>query len=128
MKKIKKVGALFAAGYIGYPMLEMLWRGRTHISMAITGGVCFPLLYGVNHALQDKKLLHRCLFGSAAVTGVELTAGEICNRNHQVWDYSSKFLNFRGQICPQFSILWFLLCSGLFPLCSVIEKTTKVLD
>lgn len=38
---------LFVIGGAIYVMLELFWRGRSHVSMAIAGGVSLVLLYGV---------------------------------------------------------------------------------
>ena len=44
LKLIKNL-TLFAVGAVCYPVIEILWRGRTHISMAFTGGAVFVALY-----------------------------------------------------------------------------------
>ena len=31
---------LFLTGSWAYPAIEMLWRGETHSSMALAGGIC----------------------------------------------------------------------------------------
>ena len=47
--------------------------------------------------------------GAAAVTLLELATGLIVNRwlGWNVWDYSDMPLNFMGQICLPFTLLWF---------------------
>jgi uncharacterized membrane protein len=37
---------------------------------------------------------------------VELAAGMLVNRGYDVWDYRHMPLNFMGQICMPFSLLW----------------------
>ena len=39
MKMKLQTPAVFALGAAGYAALELLWRGRTHWTMALTGGV-----------------------------------------------------------------------------------------
>ena len=39
MKEFKQTTGLFFLGGIGYAGLEILWRGYTHWTMALTGGV-----------------------------------------------------------------------------------------
>ena len=46
------------------------------------------------------------VLGALIITAVELTAGLLFNRNHQVWDYRGQPGNFLGQICPVFCLLW----------------------
>ena len=64
---------LFLAGSWAYPAIEMLWRGRTHASMALAGGICLCL---INHVccdlLEDRSIPSRCLAGAGVITGVEL--------------------------------------------------------
>ena len=42
--KVLEYGCVFAAGGLGYGGLELLWRGRTHWSMLLCGGVCAVLV------------------------------------------------------------------------------------
>jgi len=44
--------------------------------------------------------------GVAAITGVELAAGLLVNRDYSVWDYRSQRGNILGQVCPAFMFLW----------------------
>ena len=110
MKKIKKVGALFAAGYIGYPMLEMLWRGWSHPSMFVVGGVCFVLIGELNgHLLRwNTPFVLQAVLCACVVTLVELISGLILNvwGGLNVWDYRSLPFNFMGQICLYYFLLW----------------------
>jgi len=40
------------------------------------------------------------------ITAVELATGLLVNRDHHIWDYRSLPLNYQGQICLPFSLLW----------------------
>ena len=97
-----KKAALFAIGGGVYVGLEMLWRGRSHISMFAAGGVCFLLL----GAMRRLSLTGRLILGPAAITAVELAAGLLVNRDYAVWDYRAMPGNFQGQICPAYCFLW----------------------
>ena len=44
--KVLEYGGVFTAGGLGYGGLELLWRGRTHWSMLLCGGVCAVLISG----------------------------------------------------------------------------------
>lgn len=105
MKILKKI-LLFCIGGLGYVMLETLWRGWSHISMFFAGGICFLLLGGLNNVRPRLPLLPRALVGAGVITMVELLAGLIANRSYTVWDYRSMPLNFYGQICLPFTLLW----------------------
>ena len=102
--KITRFLGLFALGGSTYVGLELLWRRRSHVSMFAAGGICFLLL----GKIRKLKLptIAKPLAGAAAITGVELGAGLLVNRDHHVWDYRAAPCNFKGQICLPFSLLW----------------------
>ena len=97
---------IFLLGGSAYVTLEMLWRGRSHISMFGAGGICLVLIGRLNELCPRMSLSARILAGAGLITVVELGTGLVANRDHSVWDYRQKRGNFRGQICPQFCLLW----------------------
>ena len=119
MGMIRKI-CFFLLGGIGYVGLELLWRGRSHISMFAAGGTCFLLL----GALQKKKLPPpaQCLLGAGIITTVELIIGLLFNRQYQVWDYRRMPMNFLGQICLPFSLLWIPLSLGAMSLYRYLDQ------
>lgn len=100
----------FIFGALGYGALEMLWRGRTHWSMLLTGGACFALMYLVATRSKD-AIWKKWIMCASLVTTLEFVVGCIVNLRlgWDVWDYSGEKYNLLGQICPLFSFLWFLL-------------------
>ena len=54
---------------------------------------------------------------AALVTAVELVAGCVINLwlDLDVWDYSTMPGNLWGQICPQYSAIWWVLCLVFIP-------------
>lgn len=54
---------------------------------------------------------------AALVTAVELAAGLLLNiwLGLGIWDYSHLPLNLWGQICPQFALVWWVLCLVFIP-------------
>ena len=54
---MKKNSLLFLVGSCAYPTLEMLWRGYTHSSMALAGGVCMVLINKICCERMQKKSL-----------------------------------------------------------------------
>lgn len=104
--KIWKNCLLFYTGGTVYLSLELLYRGRSHGSMFLAGGLCFLLIGHLNRVEPKLPLPLRAVVGAAIVTMVELGAGMIFNRQYQVWDYRDQPGNFMGQICPLFSALW----------------------
>lgn len=123
---VPKLLVTFAAGGVSYCALETLWRGRTHPSMALCGGTVLAVF--TKMVRKGGSRLGLCLRGCALITGCELLCGLVFNRDRQVWDYSRLPGNFRGQICPLFSALWFLLCIPLCGLCPLLERHLALLD
>ena len=110
---------LFCTGGAAYVALEWLWRGWSHSSMFLAGGSCFLLLGKLNSQRPRLPLLLRGLVGAGIITTVELLAGLLCNRDYRVWDYRHLPMNYHGQICLPFFLLWVplsLLAMGLYAL------------
>jgi uncharacterized membrane protein len=48
----------------------------------------------------------RALAGAGIITTVEYAIGLLANRNYTVWDYRNVPMNYHGQICLPFFLLW----------------------
>lgn len=122
---MKKYFMSFAVGAVGYGLAEIIARGYTHWSMALAGGTVLVLFTLINQS-RNIPFLVRCLFGMVIITSIEFVVGLLVNvaAGWGVWDYSDKPFNVMGQICPQFSAIWFLISIPAFWLSSFIE--TKV--
>ena len=94
-----------------YIIIELLYRGHTHYSMFIVGGICGVLIGLINDNTPDMPLLPQCVLGTVIITIIELLTGLFLNvyLGLNVWDYSNQPFNFMGQICPQFCIIWCIL-------------------
>ena len=121
---IKEYSVIYLVGSAGYSLLELLWRGFTHWTMAITGGVVLMLLYHTNCKLRSVNLWKKCFAGTFIISSVELIVGCIVNiiLRWNVWDYSRQHYNLLGQICLLYSVLWFFLCIPVNFLCALLEK------
>lgn len=119
MKYTKEL-AFFSLGGSAYVGLELLWRGRSHISMYGAGGVCFLLLGKLRE--RSLPLPLRAMAGAGIITAVELGTGLLVNRDHRVWDYRQRKGNFRGQICPGYCLLWMPLSLGAMGLYGWLER------
>lgn len=111
MKFLKYFG-LFSFGGLVYGILEIAWKGSTHISMFIAGGICFLLIDLIDEArLFAGSVILQAPLGAVCITAVELVSGVVVNRlmNLGVWDYSGLPLNLWGQICLPFSAIWLAL-------------------
>ena len=94
-----------------YVTIELLYRGHTHYSMFIVGGICGVLIGLINDNTPDIPLLPQCVLGAVIITIIELLTGLFLNvyLGLNMWDYSNQPFNFMGQICPQFCIIWCVL-------------------
>ena len=103
------LAANFSLGVAVYPWLEIFYRGYTHISMALAGGLAmaFFAFLGFFRLSRPSKMLLSCLF----VLILELNIGLICNMllGLSVWDYTALPFSFCGQICLFYAGLWLLL-------------------
>ncbi len=106
---IIKYSMIFFIGGICYGLLEVVYRGHTHPSMVVAGGICFTVIVLLDNMLRDRvNILLLALLGGIVITCVELVFGLIFNVWFKmgVWDYSSAPLNLYGQVCLPFSLLW----------------------
>lgn len=115
----------FLIGALGYPMLELAYRHRTHYSMSIAGGLSVVLIRRIS-GMRYNWLAKAVLCG-AGITGIEYLCGIIWNRRYTVWDYRREPMNYRGQICLRFTGLWCLL-SGAAMLLLPFADTHKKPD
>ena len=117
---------IFIFGAINYIAIELLWRGYTHWTMAIAGGLCAMLIYIFNSQFNYLSLLYKSFIGAIIITSVELVTGLIVNivLKWQVWDYSERYFNFMGQICLRYFIYWFLLCIPMIKLFDYFKEKT----
>ena len=122
--RIKRYLLFFIIGALGYAAIEIIWRGRTHWSMALAGGICFIIFSLVAEGFSDLPILIKGVLCAVGVTLVELVFGLIFNvlLGMSVWDYSNMPLNFLGQICPLFSLLWLGMALIFLPFANVLNK------
>ena len=112
LKAILKHAVLTLCGGCVYFLIEMAWRGHSHWTMAVLGGVCFVLIGDINEFIPwNMPLVLQGAIGSGTVTLLELVSGIILNLwlGLGIWDYSDMPFNFLGQICLPFSLLWVAL-------------------
>ena len=101
-----KKSVLFYLGGMCYSALELIWRGFSHWSMFLLGGSCFLILGRLEEIRPRLPLVPRGMAAAVVITALELGCGLLVNRRYQVWDYRHLPLNYRGQICLPFSLLW----------------------
>ncbi len=121
--KVKKILTVFTIGATLYAVIEILWRGFTHWTMMIAGGISLCGIYGINGALCKKRIISKCALCSLLITLIEFICGVVINIFFKldVWDYSSKRFNILGQICPLYTFFWFLLSMPAVMVCNFIK-------
>lgn len=120
IKKSLQAIFLICTGGMTYYNFEILFRGFSHISMFLCGGLSFYTIGTLNESPRRHfSFLFQMFLGSIIITGYEFITGIIINLHMHlnVWDYSKIPLNIKGQICLPFSILWFFLS----PICIVVD-------
>lgn len=114
MCRSTKRAILWMIGGAIYVCLELAWRGHSHWTMFVLGGMCFVMLGLLNEVLPwSMPLWLQIAIGTAMVTTAEFLTGIVVNRcmGWQVWDYSHMRGNILGQICPQYTLLWVPACA-----------------
>jgi len=102
---------IFMTGAILYTLIEIAYRGYSHWSMTLTGGVCLMSLYKFYVINKGKSIVLYAFVGMLMITLIEFYVGIIVNimLGWNVWDYSNMKWDVLGQICPFYSFIWFIL-------------------
>lgn len=112
MNKLLKYYTLGTLGGTVYVFIELMWRGYTHWSMFLLGGVCFVALGLINEVIPwGMPLTAQMFIGCAIITALEFITGCIVNLwlGWDVWDYSDLPYNLLGQISVMSSVGWYFL-------------------
>jgi uncharacterized membrane protein len=123
VRKTVKFAAVFTGGGLVYGALELLFRGRTHWTMTVAGGICAIFLYLI--AVRSREAVwKKWIMGGAVITTVEFLAGIVVNivLGWNVWSYHSNWANLYGQICLSFSLLWIGLSAPGMWLLSIVGR------
>lgn len=115
---------LFFFGGIIYYFMEIFFRGYSHVSMLICGGLAFVLIGLLNENPNwELSVLSQMVIGSLIITTLEFVTGLVVNvwLGLNVWDYSMEPYNILGQVCLAYSNLWFLLSL----LCIVLDDFVR---
>jgi uncharacterized membrane protein len=118
LKTFFKYLSLFIIGGTIYYSMETLFRGYSHYSMIILGGICFISCGLLNEFLNwNTPLILQGILGSVIITLLEFLTGVLVNivLKLDVWDYSNMPLNIMGQVCLPFSLLWVIIA-----ICAII--------
>ena len=112
MNKLLKYYTLGTLGGTVYVFIELLWRGYSHWSMFLLGGICFIALGLINEVIPwEMPLTAQMFIGCVIITALEFITGCIVNLwlGWDVWDYSDLPYNLLGQISVVSSVGWYFL-------------------
>lgn len=125
MKTVKAL-TIFAVGGMIYGLIELAWRGHTHISMFVAGGICLLMIDLIARKYSHFGMLIQSAVCAVMITAVEFAVGMVVNvwLGLDVWNYSGMPANIMGQVCPQFTALWYFLS---FPAMLLASKLRVVL-
>lgn len=101
---------VFLLGGSAYGAIELMWRGHTHWTMMLAGGICFTAMYFIASRSRLPRP-QQYILCAGVVTMVEFIIGIIVNRRlgWNVWDYSDRRFNLQGQICLRYTLYWLAL-------------------
>ena len=109
MKKLSEYLFLWAVGGCIYYGFELLFRGFSHWTMFVLGGICF-LFFKIQGDMVGRAdpLWKQVGRGVIFVTAMEFITGIIVNKYFGlgVWDYTDQPLQLFGQICVPFIIIF----------------------
>lgn len=83
------------------------------------------MLLGMLDRARKVPVLLKAAAGAGIITAVELVAGLIANRDYSVWDYRQMPMNFLGQICLGYSLLWIPVGVGGMLLYRLLDRTLR---
>ena len=112
MNKLLKYYTLGTLGGTVYVFIELMWRGYSHWSMFLLGGICFIALGLINEVIPwEMPLTAQMFIGCTIITVLEFITGCIINLwlGWDVWDYSDLPYNLLGQISVVSSVGWYFL-------------------
>ena len=103
-----KALVLILCGGALYVGLELIYRGRSHWSMGVLGGVCFYFLGLLDEVWPGAPLFVQMTLGAWGIVCAEFLAGLLLNRVLRlgVWDYSGMPHDLLGQVCLPFAAVW----------------------
>lgn len=126
LKKIYHELILAIIGGILYYMIEVVFRGHSHITMAILGSICFVCVGALNNYLPwDMLFWQQCFYGCIIITVLEGLSGLLLNvwLKLGIWDYSQVPFNFFFHQCSlPFCLIWFILAGVAIVLDDVLRN------
>lgn len=113
----------FVIGGLGYGAMELLWRGYSHWTMLIAGGICLSLMYLISTRTHWKFWM-MSIASAVIITTVEFVVGAVVNvyLGWGVWDYSYVLGNLCGQICLPYCLIWLAISVPAISICKHAKR------
>ena len=114
MKQVSQYLFLIGVGGVLYDSFEMIFRGFSHWSMFLLGGICFWFFYiQVKVTNWQDPMWIQIIRCTIFVTACEFITGIIVNKwlGWAVWDYSDQPFQLFGQICLPFATIFSGMCA-----------------
>ena len=117
----------FLCGAVIYPVIELLWRGHSHWSLALAGGACTVLLLFLNGLFPALARPVRALIGGGLICTVEFLFGAVFNLllGLAIWDYSGLSFHIMGQVSLRYFLLW---CGFSYLLTFLFDRVWEATD
>ena len=109
MNKSGKYIFLTTLGGTIYYSFEIIFRGFSHWTMYLLGGICFLFMYIQGKMTKWKESMAKMILKSTVfIASMEFITGIIVNKylKWNVWDYSDQPYQILGQICLPFTIIF----------------------
>lgn len=113
--KVAKYLFLLTMGGLVYQAIELVFRGHTHPTMFLLGGICFVLCGLINEFMTwDMPMTRQMGICAIIITALEFVFGVVLNvwLGMGIWDYSGLPLNVMGQICLPYFFAWYFLSAA----------------
>lgn len=113
-KRASEYAFLWVVGGILYYSFELIFRGFSHWSMFILGGICLLFFWFQGRSLNwSDPMWMQVVRCTIFVTACEFTTGILVNKwlHWAVWDYSDQPYQLFGQICLPFAVIFSGLCA-----------------
>ena len=126
--ELTRAFVIFLAGGFIYGLIEVIYRGHTHPSMFVLGGICLLWTGGFGRFFRrSPPLWAQVILGGVFITLAEFVCGLIYNvwLGLHVWDYSKLPLNIMGQVCPLFFFAWLALSPPAIAVKRVLRRNLR---
>ena len=116
-KRVSEIVFLIAAGGSTYYLIEIWFRGFSHWTMFVLGGVALTFCSFQGEVMHwSEPMWIQIIRAVLFLTSLEFMTGIICNKwlKIGIWDYRDQPFQLCGQICLPFMVMFSgLLCLAI---------------